>query len=234
MGSVLHGSARATPCVRAVLQATEESSRALTARYGLNPKTVRKWRRRTTTADAPMLTDNGMAFDDLPKNRDGPSRRYLGPHIFDRVCAAIEIEHWLTKPCHPWTNGQSERMNCAIKGATVKVFHYDDLPQGSCPGLRYGITATVGSAAVRGSASSLGSNPNQAADQVRVSWLTRRRGLRELRDGVIILRLSNEAWAASELGFDLPHASACHGSDGNCKGALRIPLPEASVSATRH
>ena len=32
-----------------------------------------------------VLTDNGMAFADLPKNRDGPSRRFLGPHIFDRV-----------------------------------------------------------------------------------------------------------------------------------------------------
>ena len=31
-----------------------------------------------------VLTDNGMAFADLPKNRDGPSRRFLGPHIFDQ------------------------------------------------------------------------------------------------------------------------------------------------------
>ena len=54
MGSVLHGSARTTPCVRAELQASQESSRALAVRYGLNPKTVRKWRKRTTAADAPM------------------------------------------------------------------------------------------------------------------------------------------------------------------------------------
>src|ERR1700688_2957506 len=40
--------------VRAELQASKESARALAARYGLNAKTVRKWRRRTTTADAPM------------------------------------------------------------------------------------------------------------------------------------------------------------------------------------
>jgi hypothetical protein len=34
-----------------------------------------------------VLTDNGMAFADLPKNRNGPTRRLLGAHIFDRVCA---------------------------------------------------------------------------------------------------------------------------------------------------
>ena len=74
-----------------------------------------------------VLTDNGMAFADLPKNRDGPGRRYLGPHIFDRVCIENGIEHRLTKPYHPWTNGQAERMNRTIKDATIKVFHYDDL-----------------------------------------------------------------------------------------------------------
>jgi hypothetical protein len=68
-----------------------------------------------------------MAFADLPKNREGPSRRFLGPHIFDRICIEHRIEHRLTKPYHPWTNGQAERMNRTIKDATLKVFHYDDL-----------------------------------------------------------------------------------------------------------
>ena len=54
MGSVLHGCARTTPRIRAELQASQESSRTLAARYGLDPKTVRKWRGRITTSDAPM------------------------------------------------------------------------------------------------------------------------------------------------------------------------------------
>jgi transposase InsO family protein len=74
-----------------------------------------------------VLTDNGMAFADLPKYRDGPTRRHLGAHIFDRVCREHGIEHRLTKPCHPWTNGQAERMNRTVKEATIKAFHYPDL-----------------------------------------------------------------------------------------------------------
>ena len=45
---------------------------------------------------------------------------------FDMICEANGIEHRLTKPNHPWTNGQVERMNRTIKDATVKRFHYDD------------------------------------------------------------------------------------------------------------
>ena len=54
MAAGLHGSARTTPRVRAELQASQESTRALAARHGLNPKTVAKWRARAGTADAPM------------------------------------------------------------------------------------------------------------------------------------------------------------------------------------
>ena len=34
------------------------------------------------------------------------------------------MEHRLTKLGHPWTNDQIERMNCTIKEATAKRFHY--------------------------------------------------------------------------------------------------------------
>jgi transposase InsO family protein len=264
----IHGSARTTPRVRAELQASQETTRRLAARYGLNPKTVAKWRKRTATADRPMgpsrprstvlseaeeaivvefrrrtllplddvlgclretipklsrsalhrclgrhgisrlpqgegkaskrkpfaattigyvhidvcelrlaegklfmflaidrvskfvhvafhdantklngaaflrevvaafpcqihtvLTDNGMAFADLPKNRGRHPEieAIFGGHIFDRVCEEHRITHKLTKPYHPWTNGQAERMNRTVKEATVKAFHYPGL-----------------------------------------------------------------------------------------------------------
>src|SRR3954464_8283353 len=261
MAGLLHGCARTTPCVRAELQASQASTRALAARYGLNPKTVAKWRERNNTADAPMgprrprstvlteaeeaivvefrrhtllplddvlgclresiprltrsalhrclerhgisrlprdetasskrkhfaetkigyvhvdscqlrsaegkvhlflaidrvskfayvelhataematgaafmrgivaafpyrihtvLTDNGVAFTTCASTRWDTM-----VHPFDRVCDEHGITHKLTKPYHPWTNGQAERMNRTVKDATVKVFHYETL-----------------------------------------------------------------------------------------------------------
>ena len=71
-----------------------------------------------------VLTDNGVQFCDQPSRRNGPTAR-LRMHMFDKTCREQEIEHRLTKPNHPWTNGQVERMNRTIKEATVKRYHYD-------------------------------------------------------------------------------------------------------------
>ena len=75
-----------------------------------------------------VLTDNGIQFADLPKNRSGPTALWRG-HPFDRACQRHGIEHRLTKPNHPWTNGQVERMNRTIKEATVQRYHYDSHQQ---------------------------------------------------------------------------------------------------------
>jgi transposase InsO family protein len=263
MGQVLHGSATTTEAVRRAIQHSQESLRTLAGRYGINPKTVAKWKTRSSVADARMgpkepsstvlsreeeaaivafrkltllplddclyalqptiphlkrsslhrclqrhgisrlpevegakaskkrfkqypigffhidiaevrteegklylfvaidrtskiafarlferantaaaraflerlveaipykievvLTDNGIQFADLPKNRSGATARFRG-HPFHRTCSQHAIEHRLTKPNHPWTNGQVERMNRTLKEATVQRYHYD-------------------------------------------------------------------------------------------------------------
>jgi len=54
MGQMLHGSATTTKAVGRAIQNGQASLRELAARYGINPKTVAKWRRRTSVQDAPM------------------------------------------------------------------------------------------------------------------------------------------------------------------------------------
>ena len=51
MGQVLHGSARTTEAVRRAIQHSQESLRALARRYGVNQKTVAKWKGRNSVAD---------------------------------------------------------------------------------------------------------------------------------------------------------------------------------------
>ena len=53
MGQVLHGSARTTEAIRRAIQHSEESLRQLSRRYGVNQKTVAKWKKRTSVADRP-------------------------------------------------------------------------------------------------------------------------------------------------------------------------------------
>src|SRR3954467_4414945 len=53
MGQVLHGSATTTAAVRRAIQHSEASLRALSKRYGINQKTVAKWKKRTSIADLP-------------------------------------------------------------------------------------------------------------------------------------------------------------------------------------
>lgn len=53
MGQVLHGSATTTEAVRRAIQHSQESLRALAKRYGINQKTVAKWKKRSSVADVP-------------------------------------------------------------------------------------------------------------------------------------------------------------------------------------
>jgi len=98
-----------------------------------------------------VLTDNGthfttpgaggsaaqLIFEALAKGEP------IWAHAFEYACATLGIEHRTTKPKHPWTNGQVERMNRTIKDGeadqktirgivfplSVKRFHDDDHDQ---------------------------------------------------------------------------------------------------------
>jgi len=79
-----------------------------------------------------VLTDNGIHFT-IPGGGGltvGEIKEAIAngalfrAHAFELACARNDIDHRLTKPKHPWTNGQVERMNRTIKEATVQRFYY--------------------------------------------------------------------------------------------------------------
>ena len=80
-----------------------------------------------------VLTDNGTHFTDPPGETWSPAeikhmiecKQPFRAHALEDDCALADIDHRLTKPKHPWTNAQVERMNRTIKEATVRRFHYD-------------------------------------------------------------------------------------------------------------
>jgi len=80
-----------------------------------------------------VLTDNGTHFTSPGNVRSAAAEIRLAidnhepflAHAFEYACAQNHIDHRLTKPRHPWTNGQVERMNRTLKDATVRRFHYE-------------------------------------------------------------------------------------------------------------
>jgi transposase InsO family protein len=84
-----------------------------------------------------VLTDNGTHFT-TPGNICSMAQELkeclargelVWAHAFELACAKNDIDHRLTKPKHPWTNGQVERMNRTLKEATVRRYHYDSHDQ---------------------------------------------------------------------------------------------------------
>ena len=51
MVQILHGRATTTEAVRRAIQHSQESLRVLAKRYGINQKTVTKWKKRISVAD---------------------------------------------------------------------------------------------------------------------------------------------------------------------------------------
>lgn len=72
-----------------------------------------------------ILTGNGVRF----VQRERSAKGLTFPYIFGHVCLENNIEHRLTRPYHPWTNGQAGRMVRTIKEATVQSFHYASIQE---------------------------------------------------------------------------------------------------------
>jgi len=69
-----------------------------------------------------LLTDNGKEFTDrLFASRE---REPSGNHEFDKLCRELNIEHRLTKPRTPKTNGMVERFNGRISDV-LKTHHFN-------------------------------------------------------------------------------------------------------------
>jgi transposase InsO family protein len=66
------------------------------------------------------VTDNGKEFTDRLLYRD---KQASGQHEFDQLCAALTIEHRLTRPRTPQTNGMVERFNGRIADI-LKTHHF--------------------------------------------------------------------------------------------------------------
>ena len=80
-----------------------------------------------------VLTDKGSQFTNprSPKVQKGiierideETNKLVKCNAFDAICIKNNIEHRLTQPYNPWTNGQVKRMNRTIKEASVKKHYY--------------------------------------------------------------------------------------------------------------
>ena len=70
-----------------------------------------------------VLTDNGLEFTD---KFVGKTKTVSGNHIFDKVCKDKNVDHRLTAPFTPKTNGMVERVNGTIKDRTIKIETYQN------------------------------------------------------------------------------------------------------------
>jgi len=75
-----------------------------------------------------ILTDNGLEFTNrLIRSKKGTL--CTKDSLLDSKCKDNQIDHRLTKPCTPSTNGMVERVNGTIKNNTILKFKYENLTQ---------------------------------------------------------------------------------------------------------
>ncbi|PZO01388.1 MAG: hypothetical protein DCF29_15590 [Alphaproteobacteria bacterium] len=63
----------------------------------------------------------GIQLAKQPRDQNTASSRQ---NPFATICDSNDIEQWLTRPNHPWINGQVEGINSTIKQATLNRFHF--------------------------------------------------------------------------------------------------------------
>ena len=80
---------------------------------------LKRFRHHFPAAIHTILTDNGSEFTDrfAVDMKGKPEGKPSGRHPFDQVCAETGIEHRLTRPYRPQTNGMAERFNRRIAEA---------------------------------------------------------------------------------------------------------------------
>lgn len=81
-----------------------------------------------------ILTDNGKEFTDRFITRG--ERTPTGRHQFDQLCEELGIEHRLTRPKHPQTNGMVERFNGRIADI-LRTHHFHSGEELEATILRY-------------------------------------------------------------------------------------------------
>ena len=71
-----------------------------------------------------ILTDNGKEFTDRFNNK---TKKPTGNHIFDKTCDNNNIEHRLTAPYTPKTNGMVERVNGKVTVNVLDKITFTDI-----------------------------------------------------------------------------------------------------------
>ena len=94
MGQVLHGSATTTAAVRRAIQHSQESLRGLAKRYGVNPKTIAKWKSRKSVS---IFGQDQRAQVDGPVSR-GRGRRCRLPKAYFVAARRLPIRPATDRP----------------------------------------------------------------------------------------------------------------------------------------
>jgi transposase-like protein len=139
MGQILHGCATTREAVRRAIQHSQASLRELARRYGMNPKSIAKWRKRTSVADLPTGPREAHSST-LSHEQEAiivTFRRHTLLPLDDCLYALQATISQLTRSAlhrRLQRHGISrlpevERMNRTIKHATVKRFQYDNNDQ---------------------------------------------------------------------------------------------------------